>query len=652
MNSGIDTRWFDSATRPQDDLFVHVNGAWLTEYEIPEDRAVDGAFRTLHDRAEENVRELIQQAAAGNPATGTDAQRIGDLYASFLDVDTVRERGIEPIRGELDAIAAAATREDLATLLGELQRSGIRGIGAYIDTDAKNSTRYLPHIVQSGLGLPDESYYREDAHEQIRQAYRSHIGAMSDIADVPLDAERIFALEKKIASGHWDVVARRDAERTYNLFTLDRLLEQAAGFPWRAWLTGYAGATADIDTSFAELVVGQPDFVETFGRLWAEESLDDWKQWLTWRVLSARSPMLHDALVDENFAFYGRTLTGAPANRDRWKRGVSLVQELLGEAVGKLYVEQYFPPESKSRMQELVANLIEAYRRNISALEWMGSDTRAAALTKLDKFTPKIGYPDTWRDYSAVRIDPTDPVGNYRRGYSAEIDRDVAKLGGPVDRGEWFMTPQTVNAYYNPGMNEIVFPAAILQPPFFDPNADDAANYGGIGAVIGHEIGHGFDDQGSKYDGDGNMIDWWTDADRAEFGKRTAALIEQYNSLVPEGLAEDNTVNGAFTVGENIGDLGGLSIAIAAYLISLDGKPAPVIDGTTGLQRVFYGWAQVWRTKMRQQEAIRRLATDPHSPPEFRCNAVVRNVDAFYEAFGVTPEDELFLDNESRVHIW
>ena len=652
MNSGIDTRWFDNATRPQDDLFVHVNGTWLSDYEIPEDRAVDGAFRTLYDRAEENVRELIQQAAAGNPEAGTDAQRIGDLYASFLDVDAVNAAGIEPIRGELEAIVAAETAEDLATLLGELQRTGIRGIGAYVDTDSKNSSRYLPHIVQSGLGLPDESYYREDAHEQVRQAYLTHIGAMSQIAGVPLDAERIFALEKKIAAGHWDVVARRDAERTYNLFTLDGLVEKAAGFPWRNWLAGYAGPDADIDTAFAEVVVGQPDFVETFGRLWASEPIEDWKQWLTWRVLSARSPLLYDALVDENFAFYGTTLTGAPANRDRWKRGVSMVQEFLGEAVGKVYVEQYFPPESKTRMQELVANLIEAYRRNITDLEWMGPDTRTAALAKLEKFTPKIGYPDTWRDYSAVTIDPTDVVGNYRRGYAADVDHDLGKLGGPVDRGEWFMTPQTVNAYYNPGMNEIVFPAAILQPPFFDPNADDAANYGGIGAVIGHEIGHGFDDQGSKYDGDGNLVDWWTDADRTEFGKRTAALIEQYNALVPAGLAEDNTVNGAFTVGENIGDLGGLSIAIAAYLISLDGKPAPVIDGTTGLQRVFYGWAQVWRTKVRQQEAVRRLATDPHSPPEFRCNAVVRNVDAFYEAFDVTAEDELFLDSESRVHIW
>lgn len=652
VNSGIDTRWFDNATRPQDDLFVHVNGTWLRDYEIPEDRAVDGAFRTLYDRAEGNVRELIEQAAAGTPEPGTDAQRIGDLYASFLDVDTVTAAGIDPIRGELDAIAAAGTPDELAGLLGRLQRTGIRGIGAYVDTDAKNSARYLPHLVQSGLGLPDESYYREDAHEQTRQAYRTHIATMSELAGVPLDPERIFGLEKKIAAGHWDVVARRDAERTYNLFTLDQLIEQAPGFFWRAWLSGYAGDGVDVDKTFAELVVGQPDFVETFGRLWAAESLEDWKQWLIWRVLSARAPLLHDPLVDENFGFYGRTLTGAPANRDRWKRGVSMVQEFLGEAVGKLYVEQYFPPDSKTRMQELVANLIEAYRRNITDLEWMGPDTRAAALEKLGKFTPKIGYPDRWRDYSAVRIDPTDLVGNYRRGHAADVAHDLGKLGGPVDRGEWFMTPQTVNAYYNPGMNEIVFPAAILQPPFFDPNADDAANYGGIGAVIGHEIGHGFDDQGSKYDGDGNMVDWWTDADRTEFGKRTAALIEQYNSLVPAGLPADSTVNGAFTVGENIGDLGGLSIAIAAYLISLDGKPAPEIDGATGLQRVFYGWAQVWRTKLRQQEALRRLATDPHSPPEFRCNAVVRNVDAFYEAFDVTPEDELFLDGESRVHIW
>jgi len=403
---------------------------------------------------------------------------------------------------------------------------------------------------------------------------------------------------------------------------------------------------------FAELVVRQPDYVRTFAGLWASEPLADWQAWASWRVLRSRAPYLNAAIVEEAFDFNGRTLSGTQENRERWKRGVSLVQDLLGEVVGKLYVAQHFPPEAKQRMQVLVENLQEAYRRNIAELEWMGADTRRAALAKLEKFTPKIGYPDRWRDYSGVRIDPSDLVGNYRSGYAADHDRDLDKLGGPVDRDEWFMTPQTVNAYYNPGMNEIVFPAAILQPPFFDMNADDAANYGGIGAVIGHEIGHGFDDQGAKYDGDGNMVDWWTDADRAEFGQRTKALIEQYNQFAPKDLPGNHKVNGEFTIGENIGDLGGLSIALVAYQIALGGAPAPVIDGLTGLQRVFFGWAQVWRTKARAEEAIRRLAVDPHSPPEFRCNGVVRNLDTFHEAFEVEPGDELYLDPAERVRIW
>lgn len=457
----------------------------------------------------------------------------------------------------------------------------------------------------------------------------------------------MFELEKKIAAGHWDVVKRRDADLSYNLVGFEELTEQNPGLDWAAWLSGL-GADSE---KFAEIVVRQPEFLHTFTALWASESLDDWKAWAAWKVLHARSPYLHSALVDETFAFYGTTLSGTEENRERWKRGVSLVQDLLGEAVGKLYVDRHFPAEAKTRMLELVANLQEAYRRNISDLEWMSPQTREAALAKLEKFTPKIGYPDKWRDYAGLEISATDLVGNYRRGYAAEYDRDLAKLGGPVDRDEWFMTPQTVNAYYNPGMNEIVFPAAILQPPFFDAAADDAANYGGIGAVIGHEIGHGFDDQGAKYDGDGNMVDWWTDEDRSEFGKRTKALIEQYNEFEPKELPGHH-VNGEFTIGENIGDLGGLSIAIAAYKIATEGTEPPVIDGLTGLQRVFFGWAQVWRTKAREAEALRRLAVDPHSPPEFRCNGVVRNLDTFHEEFDVKPGDALYLEPEKRVKIW
>ena len=655
LRSGIDLSHVDDNLRPQDDLFGHVNGRWLAEYEIPADRATDGAFRALHDRAEEQIRELITEAAASGAEPGTDEQRIGDLYASFMDTDTIAARGVAPLLEELARIDRAADAGELAAVLGALQRTGVGGgTGVYVDTDSKDSTRYLLHLTQSGLGLPDESYYREERHAAVLAAYPGHIARMfalvygGDPADHADTAARIVALETRLAAAHWDVVKRRDAELSYNLRRFADLPAEAPGFDWAGWVTAL-GTTPD---RVAELIVRQPDYLTAFAAAWAGEALDDWKAWLRWRVIHARAFLLTDELVAEDFEFYGRTLSGTQEIRERWKRGVSVVENLMGFALGKLYVERHFPPEAKSRMDELVANLREAYRVSISQLDWMTPQTREKALAKLDKFTPKIGYPAKWRDYSALEIRRDDLYGNYRRGYAVEFDRDIAKLGGPVDRDEWFMTPQTVNAYYNPGMNEIVFPAAILQPPFFDAEADDAANYGGIGAVIGHEIGHGFDDQGSKYDGDGNLVDWWTDEDRAEFAKRTKALIEQYDAYTPRGLDEQHKVNGAFTVGENIGDLGGLSIALLAYRLSLKGGQAPVIDGLTGEQRVFFGWAQVWRTKSREAEAIRRLAIDPHSPPEFRCNGVVRNIDAFYEAFGVTEDDALYLPPEQRVHIW
>ncbi len=655
IRSGLDLSYVDDAARPQDDLFGHVNGRWLADYAIPADRATDGAFRSLADRAEEQVRDLITEAAASKGAEGTDPQRIGDLYASFMDTDSISGLGVRPLLDELAGVDAALTPAELAAELGELQRTGIGGgTGVYVDTDSKNSSRYLLHLTQSGLGLPDESYYRDPQHAAILAEYPKHIARMFALVygehdgDWPTTAEQIVALETKIAAAHWDVVKRRDADLTYNLFTFDELRSKATGFDWAMWFHAL-GATSE---QGAEVVVRQPDALVAFASLWESEDIEDWRRWLRWRVISGRASILTDDLVDENFAFYGRTLSGTEQLRDRWKRGVALVEGLMGDAVGRLYVERHFPPDAKARMDELVANLREAYRVSITDLEWMTPETRQRALEKLDKFTPKIGYPAKWRDYSGLVIARDDLYGNYQRGYALEYDRDLAKLGGPVDRDEWFMTPQTVNAYYNPGMNEIVFPAAILQPPFFDAEADDAANYGGIGAVIGHEIGHGFDDQGAKYDGDGNLVDWWTDDDRAEFGLRTKALIDQYEVFTPRGLDASHHVNGAFTVGENIGDLGGLSIALLAYQLSLKGAEAPVIDGLTGVQRVLYGWAQVWRTKSREAEAIRRLAIDPHSPPEFRCNGVIRNLDAFYDAFEVTEDDALYLDPARRVRIW
>jgi len=658
INSGIDLSYVDSAARPQDDLFGHVNGRWLADYEIPADRATDGAFRTLFDRAEEQVRDLITQAAGSNPAPDTDKQRIGDLYASFIDEDTVARVGLAPLHEELKAIDDAPDTTALAEVVGRLQRAGVGGgAGLYVDTDSKDSSRYLLHVSQSGLGLPDEAYYRDEQHAEILAAYPRHIAAMfalvyggssDDHADT---AARIVALESKLAAAHWDVVKRRDADLTYNLRKLADLPDEAPGFDWSGWVQALGSST----DAAAELVVRQPDYLTAFAALWASEDIEDWKRWLRWRVIHARAAVLTDDVVAEDFAFYGRTLTGAEQNRDRWKRGVAFVGILMGDAVGRLYVERYFPPEAKARMDVLVDNLRKAYQVSIESLDWMTPETRQRALAKLDKFTAKIGYPKRWRDYSTLRADRADLYGNFLRGNAVNYDRELAKLGSPVDRDEWFMTPQTVNAYYNPGMNEIVFPAAILQPPFFDAQADDAANYGGIGAVIGHEIGHGFDDQGAKYDGDGNLVDWWTDDDRAEFGARTKALIEQYDAFIPRQLSAQPGsphVQGAFTVGENIGDLGGLSIALLAYQLSLNGEQPPIIDGLSGLQRVLFGWAQIWRTKSRDAEAIRRLATDPHSPPEFRCNGVVRNVDAFYQAFDVAQSDALYLDPAQRVRIW
>jgi putative endopeptidase len=644
LKSGILLDELDARIRPQDDLFRHVNGKWIARTEIPADKARYGSFYVLAEEAEKAVRDIIVEAQAAE--SGTEARKLGDLYASFMDEARAEELGATPLAPLLSAVAAVESIDTLLTTLGRLERKGVNGFfQLFVDNDPGDPERYLVFLEQGGLGLPDESYYRQDTFAEIRDKYVDFLERMFGLAkvdDAAARAKRVFALETELAGHHWDNVASRDSEATYNLRSWDQI-DQGLG-QWRTALDVPAG-------SLDELVVRQPSFVDGVAALLTDDRLDAWRDWLAWQVIRSSAAYLSSDFVQTNFDFYGKTLSGTPELRARWKRGVSLVEGSLGEAVGKIYVERHFPANAKAAMDVLVANLVEAYRQSITTLAWMTDATRARALEKLDKFTPKIGYPAKWRDYSSLQIDPADLLANVRATTEFEFQRELGKIGKPLDRDEWFMTPQTINAYYNPGFNEIVFPAAILQSPFFDPTRDAAANYGAIGAVIGHEIGHGFDDQGSKYDGDGRLTDWWSADDRAAFEKLTASLIEQYNALAPRQVP-DHHVNGALTIGENIGDLGGLDIAWKAYLLSLDGEAPPVVESMTGAQRFFLSWAQAWQLKARDEEVIRLLSIDPHSPNEFRCNQIVRNIDEFYRTFTVGQGDALWLDPNDRVTIW
>ena len=652
MRSGLDLNHIDSSVRPQDDLFRFMNGKWLKESVIPEDRASDGAFYWLYEQAEKQVKQIILDQAASKAELGSNAQKIGDLYNSFMAEEKIEQAGLTPIATDLAAAASFKTADQFFQILGELESRGLSGLFySYVSTDNKDSSKNIVYLGQSGLSLPDEAYYRQDEYQEIRQAFLLHVEKIFELAKQPngkAAALAVLELETQIASHHWDQVKDRDAEATYNKKSFTELTSLSPAFNWPLWIS----ASNTPDHVLAQVVVRQPSFFEGLSKLITNFEADKWRSWLTWHIISGASPYLTKALVDENFNFYGTTLSGIPKLKERWKRGVGLVEGALGEAVGQIYVDRHFGKQAKERMVGLVANLIQAYRVDIKALTWMSDETKQKAFTKLDKFTPKIGYPDKWRDYSKLAITADDLIGNLAQIAKYSQDFEYAKIGKPVDKSEWYMTPQTVNAYYNPGMNEIVFPAAILQPPFFDVLADDdAANYGGIGAVIGHEIGHGFDDQGSKYDGDGNLVNWWSDKDRDEFEVRTKKLIEQYDQLSP-AAAPDVKVNGALTIGENIGDLGGLTIAYKAYEISLAGKQPPVIDGYTGAQRFFMGWAQSWRGKYRAEEVRRRIATDPHSPDEFRCNQIAANLSEFYDAFGVKESDKHFITSGDRVRIW
>ena len=635
---------------PGDDLYRHMNEKWSERNHIPADKARFGAFTVLAETAETQVRAIIEQAAEATP--GTDEYKVGALYRSFMAEDVINQRGLDPVHHRIaDLEASAGSLDSLLEWMGQAERRGLGGLlQLFIDNDPGNPDRYLIFIEQGGISLPDESYYREDQFEPLRAAFVEHVEKVFSFLGLsePADrARRVLEWETKLAGHHWDQVRCRDAHATYNIRTWSDVIEAIPAIDMNRWRV----AVGLDEEALRDVVVRQPDFLVGLSEVWAGADTQEVVDWLAWGIAVQFAPYLPHDMVELHFDFFGRTLSGTPELRARWKRGVSFVEGVMGDAVGKLYVAQHFPAESKTQMDGLVERLLEAYRDSIGTLPWMSDETKARALEKLATFTPKIGYPEKWRDYSALEVSETDLVANVEAAAEFEFQRELAKIGRPIDRLEWFMTPQTVNAYYNPGFNEIVFPAAILQYPFFDPERDAAANYGAIGAVIGHEIGHGFDDQGSRFDGDGRLVDWWTAEDRERFDELAAGLIEQFSGLEPRQLP-GHSVNGELTIGENIGDLGGLAIAWKAYIASLEGEEPPAIEGTTAAERFLLSWAQSWRFKVRDEEAKRLLQIDPHSPAEFRCNQIARNLDIFYEAFDVSPDHELWLDADKRISIW
>ncbi len=647
--SGVDLQYVDPAVRPQDDPYRHLNGKWLDGFELPADKGAYGAFTQIDDRTQEQLRHIVDGLAHGG-AADADARKLADLYASFMDERRVERLGLKPLAPTFAAIGALADVRGIAALLARANRTGS---GAPYDIgvrpDPKDSTRYAVSVQQSGLGMPDRDYYLSDEAKlkEVREKYLAHVEAMLRLAgerDARQSAADILRLETQMARLQWTRVENRDPLKTYNKVAVADLPALLPGFDWNAYLAA-SGLAGKVDY----LIVRQPSYLTGLGTLLQTTPVSVWREYFKWHALASAAPYLSKAFVEERFAFTGTTLRGIPQNLPRWKRGVALLDSAMGEALGKRYVAEYFPPESKRRMQELVRNLMSAYARDIDQLDWMGPQTRQGAQAKLAKLKPKIAYPDTWRDYGALIVARDDLWGNVQRSSAFEYRRQIDKLGKPIDRAEWFMTPQTVNAYYNPVMNEIVFPAAILQPPFFDALADDAVNYGGIGAVIGHEISHGFDDSGSQYDADGNLHDWFTPQDHARFKEKTQALVAQYDAY--EAVPGFH-VNGRLTLGENIGDNSGIAIAHKAYQLALGGTAAPVIDGLTGEQRFYLGWVQVWRGKVREALAIERVKTDPHSPPQVRGDAPLVNQAGFYAAFGVAPGDKMYLPPEQRVTIW
>ena len=645
--SGIETQYFEASVRVQDDLYDHVNGKWLATTQIPPDKAGYGPYYILFDEVQDRLRGIVETAEQAAP--GSEARKIGDLYASFMDTARIEALGLKPLSAELADIDGLQSRRDLTRLIAHLQEIGVgTPFEPEIDQDHRESTAYALYLGQSGLGLPDRDYYLENTprFKDVRAKYLQHIERMLGLAgdpDAGRNAKAIVKLETDLARVQWTKVRNRDPIATYNKFSVAKLRALAPDLDWSSYLSS-TGMTAA-----RNVIVQQPSYMRAASEMLRKTPLPTWRAYFRWQLLRTYAPYLNDRFVDERFAFFGTVLSGVPENRPRWKRGITLTDQAIGEGLGRLYVEKYFPPQSKERMDALVKNLLATYKTSITALDWMSDATKTQAQAKLAKLTTKIGYPTRWRDYSKLAIVGDDLVGNVARANRFEFGRNAAKLGKPIDREEWFMTPQTVNAYYNPEMNEIVFPAGILQPPYFTPDADDATNYGAIGATIGHEISHGFDDKGSQFDADGNLRDWWTKEDHRKYAARTKALVAQYNAYLP---VAGYHVNGELTLGENIADLAGLAIAYKAYQLSLGQRPAPVLDGFTGDQRFFLSYAQSWREKTREEQQIVYLKSDPHSPDKFRVNGVVVNQPPFYITFDVKPGDKMYLPPEKRVILW
>ena len=649
--SGVDVNSFDPAVRLQDDFYAYINGRWARSTQIPASKARWGTYDELRETAALQVRAILEDVLKKPGAAGSETRKIADLYTTFIDEPARNARGFAPLAPEFKRIAAVTRHQDLAALMAELERQGVSvPFAVFVGQDAKNAERYVAYAAQAGLGLPDRDYYLNDTDKKltaVRQAYVQHITklfTMQGDAQAERHAANVLALETRLAQLQWSRVESREALKTYNPRTFAQLAEEAPGLDWSAYMqaAGIAGKTTS-------LVVRQPSYFVGLAKLVAEVPLEQWHSYFKWHVLEAYAPYLARAVADERFAFTGTVLRGVPENEPSWRQAQQFVDSVMGEAVGKLYVARHFPPENKARVLAMVNNFLATFREGIEELEWMSPATKKEAQAKLALFTPKIGYPDVWRDYTALTTSSTDLIANVRAGRRHAFDRGIAKLGKPVDRGEWGFTPQTVNASYSPLQNAITFPAALLQPPFFDVKAEDAINYGTVGTSIGHEISHGFDDQGSRYDGHGNLRNWWTEEDRAAFTARANGLVQQYSAFSP---VPGYHVNGQFTLGENIGDNSGVTIAYKAYRKSLGGKPSPVIDGLTGEQRLYIGWAVKFRTLQREEAAIVQIKSDPHSPGEFRVKGTLANQAGFYEAFDIKPGDKMYRPPQQHVKLW